>query len=284
MEQLSELGLSRRRVHRLVASGEIVHWSSTTYRVLPSTGWLDDVKAALTAIPGSVASHHAAAALHGFPRLRTPAAMITVHSRTTHEVPDVRVVRSHDISPDHTCDVDGIKATTVARTVFDLCALLHPRHIGAIAEDLMLEKKLTHADLAEILDATARRGKPGVKTMRTILDRLGPGYVPKTELERRGFAIVERAAVPAPQVECPIPWDTRRRFDLAWPDARIAIEWDSRRWHGALEQMTFDRRRDREAIQNGWVVLRFTWDDVTVRPHEIARELRSVLQSRSRVS
>jgi hypothetical protein len=114
-----------------------------------------------------------------------------------------------------------------------------------------------------------------------VLQQLDTAPIGASELERRGARLVDRAGVPTPEREYPIPWESGRRFDLAWPKQMAAIEWDSRRWHGALEQMTFDRRRDRAAIANGWVVMRFTWDDVTTRPFEVEREIRDFVRSRS---
>jgi very-short-patch-repair endonuclease len=48
--------------------------------------------------------------------------------------------------------------------------------------------------------------------------------------------------------------------------------------------MTFDRRRDRTAQRHGWVLIRFTWDDVTLRPGEVANEVRLLLAVRTPAS
>jgi very-short-patch-repair endonuclease len=44
--------------------------------------------------------------------------------------------------------------------------------------------------------------------------------------------------------------------------------------------MAADRQRDREAAAHGWVLLRFTWDEVTERPYEIIETVRLLLQDR----
>ena len=277
--QLLKAGLTRRQIDRMVTQGELRRAAGMTYRVFPAKDWLDQVRGALVAIPGSVASHQTAAGLHHFPRVRA-APVITAHTRTTHRIPGITVVRSHDLNPEHVVCLEGIRTTTIPRTVFDLCAVLHPKHVRSIVGDLMIDRRVNVAELEDVLQSCARRGKPGVKTLRGILETMGPGVHPMSELERRGLAVVGRSGVAEPQTEYAIPWDRTRRFDLAWPEARVAVEWDSRRWHAAIEQMTFDRRRDRTAVAHGWVVLRFTWDDVTVRPHEIGEELRTILAQR----
>jgi very-short-patch-repair endonuclease len=44
--------------------------------------------------------------------------------------------------------------------------------------------------------------------------------------------------------------------------------------------MTSDRRRDREAAAHGWVLLRFTWDDILDRPYEIVSSVKNLLRDR----
>jgi very-short-patch-repair endonuclease len=75
----------------------------------------------------------------------------------------------------------------------------------------------------------------------------------------------------------------RRRFDDAYPDHRLAIEWDGRRkYHGQFAAFEADRLRDREALLNGWRVVRFTWNDVNNRPQDGRRHGASLLGVHSR--
>ena len=114
--------------------------------------------------------------------------------------------------------------------------------------------------------------------MRKILDeRAGPGNGDASALERRGLDVIRTAGLPIPAIEHPTPWDPTRRFDLAFPEQRLAIEWDSRRWHSRFEDFDRDRRRDRLAAIHGWVVLRFTWDDVVKRQAEVVQQIRALL-------
>jgi hypothetical protein len=278
---LLDAGVDRGVIQRLLDSGAIESWQGDNYRVIPSRGWLDDIRSALLAIKGSVVSHECAGQVHEFSRVRRGLVVITAHSRTTHELAGVDVVRSHDVAPSHVTTVEGLRVTSIPRTIFDLSSRLHPNHLRAIIQDLVLERRLVLTDLRGVLDDVARPGKPGVRSFRMVLQQLDTAPIGASELERRGARLVDRAGVPTPEREYPIPWESGRRFDLAWPKQMAAIEWDSRRWHGALEQMTFDRRRDRAAIANGWVVMRFTWDDVTTRPFEVEREIRDFVRSRS---
>ena len=53
------------------------------------------------------------------------------------------------------------------------------------------------------------------------------------------------------------------RFDLAYPDARVAIELEGRAPHWGRERWQSDHRRDNCTELGGWRKLGFTWWDVT---------------------
>lgn len=53
------------------------------------------------------------------------------------------------------------------------------------------------------------------------------------------------------------------------------MEADSFEWHGGHEALVRDARRYNKLVTEGWLVLRFTWEDVMQRPSEV----RDVLQA-----
>ena len=55
----------------------------------------------------------------------------------------------------------------------------------------------------------------------------------------------------------------RYRVDYAYLDQRIAIEVDGRATHCNKRDVQRDRRRQNDIVLDGFLVLRFTWDDVT---------------------
>lgn len=74
------------------------------------------------------------------------------------------------------------------------------------------------------------------------------------------------------------------RVDLVDEELRIAIEADSFEWHGKLEYLERDCIRYNRLIAGGWLVLRFTWDQVMNHPESV-RDIvaRTVAQRDSRV-
>jgi very-short-patch-repair endonuclease len=66
------------------------------------------------------------------------------------------------------------------------------------------------------------------------------------------------------------------RPDLVDIDRRIILEADSFEWHGSRRGLVRDARRYNDFVIAGWLVLRFSWEDVMHHPDEVLRVLRAV--------
>ncbi len=281
---LQEWGFSPNEVKGRVRRRGWVGIGRGAYRLMPARDGRDRLIAAVTVLERAVISHEAAAELHGFTRLPKGQVVVTVHSRTTHDFPGVVARRAHDLDDAHVTELDGLRVTTPERTVVDLAAGRTPGHIGAIVDDLVARRLLDLPTLDQIATSVARRGKPGTTAMRKVLEpRVGAAH-PQSELERRARELVDHSGLPAPLPEFPIPWAPNRRFDDAYPEHRLALEWDSRRYHGQLQAFEADRQRDREATVHGWRVVRFTWADVTENPQMVVETIRRLLAVRRRTA
>lgn len=275
---LLDLGFTQRQIEYRVGRGYWTVIRKGVYQIAEPRDRRDLMRAVIGVWARAVVSHETAAGLHEIPFIAaSDQVIVSNHTRTTHHYPGIQVVRTHDLDAWHVTEVDGIRVTTVARTVIDLAVHRTPRHIGAIVDRLVSDERLELVELEAVLRATGRRGKPGTTTMRRVLERrVGPNRS-ESELERRGRALIERGGLPAPIPEFPVPWSTGRRFDDAYPTLRIAIEWDSRRFHGQVASFEADRMRDRDAAVHGWMVVRFTWDDVHRHPGRVVDTLRALL-------
>lgn len=248
-----------------------------TYRLAEPSDRRDLARSVLATWPGAVVSHESAAAIYRFRYVTETLLTVSHHSRTTHAFPGVVVRRTHDLDSWHVTEVDGVRVTTIARTVVDLAADRPASLIGRLVDDLVSAKRLELVELEAVVNSVARRGKPGMRTMHKVLDvRAGPDR-DASVLERRGREVIRRAGLPLPIPEYPIPWTTGRRFDDAYPEIRVAIEWDSKRFHGQRAAFEADRARNRDAAIHGWHILRFTWEDVVSHPYRIVDSLRRVL-------
>lgn len=99
------------------------------------------------------------------------------------------------------------------------------------------------------------------------------------------------------RVEYPVPGMPRRRIDVAFPRAKVAVLIDGCFWHGCPQHATHPKSnadwwrtklernitRDRETTEHltarGWTVLRF-WEHT--RPEEVAETVRATVDRRRR--
>lgn len=281
--QLLELGMSSGAVDWAVSTEELTLVSPGVYRVFRSDDHVDLIRGAVLALPDAVASHQSAAHLLAFPQLPKLVPTVTVASHTTHKFPCVMVRRSDDLQKSHLTSVDGVRVTNIPRTAFDLTSILRRKESEAITEGLIIAGRMKESHFEKIVNELARRGKPGSRNAQDFLEMRAGGDPGATTLERKGRAILASAGLPAPIPQYPIPWSQKKRFDDAYPEARVALEWDSRAWHLQSAAMESDRRRDREAALHGWIVLRYTWEDITKRPAEIVSTVRTLLKERRAV-
>lgn len=66
-------------------------------------------------------------------------------------------------------------------------------------------------------------------------------------------------------------------IDIAFVKQQVAIEIDGQAWHTDHSRFQHDRQRQNRLINIGWLVLRFTWDDLTDRPAYVTRTVREAL-------
>ena len=65
--------------------------------------------------------------------------------------------------------------------------------------------------------------------------------------------------------------------DFLWPRAGLVVELDGRATHDTRRAFQGDRDRDGRLAVAGYIVLRFTWWDVTRRPAVVADRVRRIL-------
>jgi very-short-patch-repair endonuclease len=75
---------------------------------------------------------------------------------------------------------------------------------------------------------------------------------------------------------------TRYRVDLGDDGRRIALEADSFAYHGTPAALERDCRRYDELVRHGWLVLRFSWDQVMFDPTWVGATIRDTVALRDR--
>jgi len=92
--------------------------------------------------------------------------------------------------------------------------------------------------------------------------------------ERLIVKLLRRAGITGWELGLPFG---RWTIDLAFPDAKVAVEVDGWAWHVDVARFRADRRKGNALARAGWTVLRFTWHDVVSRPAYVVAEIRAAL-------
>ncbi|GAB2928582.1 DUF559 domain-containing protein [Micromonospora polyrhachis] len=165
----------------------------------------------------------------------------------------------------------GLPVTTPVRTAFDL-GRRTPRSQAVIALDALLHRRVVKREkLRAYLDEHA--GWPGMPLLREVLALAEP--LAESPMETRLRLLLVDAGLPRPIAQHEIRAPTGRfvaRVDLAYPDSRIAIEYEGDH-HRERAQFRRDVTRLNALRAAGWLVLRFTADDVLRKPARVVREV-----------
>ena len=166
----------------------------------------------------------------------------------------------------------------IARTILDL---------GAVVARRAVERAIEQADVLERLDyrqleAAAQRNRHtrAAKRLAPILAEHRAAAPTESDLEELLLAVLRDANLPAPQRQVYIdPGDGESpiRADFAWPDRRLVIEADSRRFHRTGPAFERDRRRDQRLTVAGWRILRITWLQLKDDPRRIVTLIAAAL-------
>jgi hypothetical protein len=159
-------------------------------------------------------------------------------------------------------DVDGI-TTSADRTLVDCLRLLPPDRALAVA-DSALRGGMTKAHARAV--ARDVRG-PNAVRVRRLVERASADAANPFESVLRFIADSVRGLGVRPQVSLRRLLASGRSTLLGRPDLvderlRIVIEADSFEWHGRRPALVKDARRYNGFSADGWLVLRFAWEDV----------------------
>ena len=231
----------------------------------------------LTLVTRGVVSGPTAGALYGFvphpghldviaarpPRVELPG---TVH--TTCELPP--------------CDVttaDGIPATTPVRTLIDMAG----RMPLSVFEDVLDTAIVQRAVNVDRLEARARElwapRRSGCAVVLHLLEQRHPELRFARNLwEARVLRVVRELGLPDPRVNYRVQVGGKRRYlDLAWPEAKVAVEFDGFVPHSTRRVFDDDRSRQNDLVAARWIVFPVTKTMLESDPVGTFRPIAAVL-------
>jgi hypothetical protein len=150
-------------------------------------------------------------------------------------------------------EVAGVKVTTPLRTAMDLGCILNRRQAMAAMDALMRAYGFTHRDMDLMLVRYRRRR--GVVQLRDLVPLVDPRAESQPESWTRLELLDHR--LPPPEVQWWIVVDgvPTYRLDLAYPHAKVAIEYDGEEFHSSDADKAHDRERRAWLRKHGWTVI-----------------------------
>jgi very-short-patch-repair endonuclease len=274
-EQAYAEGWTPRQVRRRVVAGR---WRPFAGRALcPARqeigAWQLAFAVALT-WPNGVVSHQVAGVLYGFPIRLGAVGTAIVDRHSSVQAQGLRAFRCH-LPPEEVGLIGGLTATTRARTATDLLAGLAWPDARNLWAWISTRRVLGTAELRAAV--TGRAGQHGTPQLRRLLEASATGSL--SAAEDLLHDLLRRAGITGWVANARVVLNGRlvAVVDVLFEQQKVVVEVDGWSTHSQREVFQSDRTKQNALTLAGYVVLRVTWDDLTKRPAEVARQVRSAI-------
>jgi hypothetical protein len=171
--------------------------------------------------------------------------------------------------------VDGRPATSPAWTAVEVArSLWRPRALATLDAAL----RTGTCDVRGLRGAAAKqRGRRGIVAVRNLIPLARPQAESPMESEARLAMLDYGLPEPVLQFEIVDRRGRTWRVDFAWPDRKVAVEYDGFDWHSSQEQFRHDRQKVAALREIDWTVLSIVDDDVRRRSWDTALRIDHML-------
>lgn len=282
--QLIEKGCSERTIRRMASEGAL---QTVLPGVFRSPSWPMGREQLMVA--GCLRNSDAALAfttagqIHGLRKMFDDRVHLLVPHGSSPELPGLVVHRCRKINPEDVVPLgNGMRVTSVARTLFDVGGVIGHRRVVSALENAIDRKLVNMEAMSEVTLRLFHRRRPGSREIRSaLLARSDWTSALQSDLEVRVLAAIRRAGLPMPVVQYELSFEDGHivRFDFAWPHIRVALEVDHSFWHVGSEESRKDKQRDRKVATLNWQTLRITEDDVRVGLDGVMLDLAAIIRA-----
>jgi hypothetical protein len=173
--------------------------------------------------------------------------------------------------------LDGLPVTNIERTSWDVACWLETVEAVVLLDSLVAGGTVSVGRLRDY--ALARAGERGWRKLTRVVALVDGGAESPQESRLRVRLVL--AGVPAPVTQYVIAHSGRfiARVDLAWPDRKVAVEYDGL-WHDDPAQFHRDRQRLNQLVRDGWIVIHVTAKRFREDFEGIVTEVRAALHAR----
>lgn len=168
------------------------------------------------------------------------------------------------------------RITSLLRTVVDCSRILPFSEALAVADAALATGRLRQDELLAAASALRGHGCPNARRTAVAATHLSDSF-----LESALRALLISAGVEGfePQMLVTHGW-FRARVDLGHRAARLALEAEGFEFHGSRRDFAADCHRYDELVAAGWLVLRFTYEQVMGDPAWVVATVRAALAQR----
>ncbi len=275
---IQRFGISRKEcTARLNAGYWIRHLGTVGIPQSTSNPDSRDAHALIHRIPDGIITGPTAARLQGIP-IESNLVIISCPVETHARVPGARILRRKPVY--RSSENGGLRLADSREAVLDTVLYSPWKTACRLLDTAMQRRWLTVEFIAETL-AIRRANRQHTRGLRAVYRRIRGGT--HSEGERRMRALLRRHRLGG--------WKSNwllssadgtpiALLDFANLERKIAIEFDGRAFHSDDGSFEHDRWRQSQVARLGWIVLRFTWDQVVNRQAAVAATVREVMATR----
>lgn len=280
--QLADLGLSPKMIRTRRQSGFLTDLYPGAFLVGGSPiRWETRLLAAQFSLgTRAVVSHRSAAALRGLEGYEPGPLDLTVLGSGRGGLPGVRIYRSTACSIADFSSKGPFRLSKPERLLVELAGVVSPRMLEVALDSVLYKGLTTFPRIAAYLDDTARSGVRGVAPLRHLLAQRDSAQAPAESIFETDFYRLlksSRWSDASFQYEVFDEDGFVGRLDVAYPDRKVGVEAQSKRWHSPAERVQRDSDRHNRLLAAGWRILYETYENLRNRPGEILLRLEKLL-------
>jgi hypothetical protein len=225
-----------------------------------------------TAVPVCLGT---AAALHGFDTEQPADLHVISPPGSRLRCADGLVVHRRDGAP--LVMVGDRPATSPTWTAVEVARSLRRPRVLATLDAALRSGTCTRPELWRA--ATDQAGRRGIVAVRDLIALADGRAESSMESEARLAMIDGGLPIPELQYEVVDGNGERRRLDFAWPEERVAVEYDGIDWHSGADALRRDRKRTAALLDVGWMVIAIVFEDVRYRAWEFVARIDGQLRN-----
>lgn len=276
-DQALGCGFSPEQVRYRVSTGRWLRLHRGVFAIAGTRGSLERGALAAALASGGLVAHRTAGRLWSYDAVPLCGPEVLVTGRGTRRIDGIKIRQAVHLSRQDVSKLGVIPITSPVRTLIDLASVLDDDDFeDAFDSALRRHVKLHQIERRLLGDLRGLRGVAQIRRLvATRRDQQHSGSRRENAVRRQ----LVRAGLPEPARQYVINDDDGKfvaRPDLAYPDAKVYIEYDGGH-HATPEQLDADNERQNKLSELGWLPLRFTKGSFANVDQRIVRRVRSTL-------